>query len=415
MHDLQAFANTNLARQLNGNVQYLDGAVSGRLEYRLRREEDAKVAEEDGKIKISFPVRFHVRFASTVQAVLVRVPISAQTEGDLDVSIILNPRVERDWSIRTDAEVDFTWTNPPRFNVFMGIQVGVLTESEKFLRDAIRDNLYKIDNVINGEIRLRDTMQREWDNLVLPVRAADSVFLHFDPQDIAAPPIDITPEEVTLRTRVETPISLSIGLGDIVPARRRSLPPLSQYISDGEAINLNVNTLLNYDFLEQKAMRAFSGREVDMEAATVTVRSLSLMGSGENLVAAFEISAAGSSGTIYALGEPHFDEDARVLSMKNLELDVETRDGLTKTAAWLLRPALIRFLSEKLEWELGAKIDELMEEARDMFASRNLRDEFELKGTLDIARFSGLRVTSQGIEIALNLEGAAELIHTPTR
>jgi len=412
MDDLRSLANRNLVRQYNGSVEYLDGTVRGKLHYRLRREEDAKVTAENGRIKISLPVKFHVRFAGNALAAIVRVPFSAQTEGALNVFISIKPSIERDWSIKTEAEVDFTWIKSPKLNA-AGISIGLQRESDKFLREAIRDNLYKVDDVINKEIRLRDIMQREWDNLVVPIKAADSVFLHFDPRGVAASSLDITPKEVTLRACVETGISLSMGLGDVVPARKKKLPPLEQYVHGDESINLNVRTLLNYDSLEREAMKALSEAKIDMGVASITVRSLRLMGSGENLVAAFEINAGASTGTIYAAGKPHFDEDTRVLSIKDFELDEGTRDGLIKTAAWLLRPALMKYLSEKLKWELGPQIDKLTDEARDAIASRDVSDEFELKGTLKSAKFDGLRVTGQGIEFGLNLEGAATLTYIP--
>jgi hypothetical protein len=137
------------------------------------------------------------------------------------------------------------------------------------------------------------------------------------------------------------------------------------------------------------------------------------MGSGESLVAAFEINAMNSSGTIYAAGEPYFDEDARVLSINNFRLDEGVREGLVSTAAWLLRPVLMNALSEKLKWELGSKIDDLTGDARYIIASRELSDEFELKGTLKDVKFNDLRVTGQGVEIGLSLEGSATLTYVP--
>ena len=413
MDDLQSLANSNLPRQYNGDAEYLDGAVKGKLNYKLRRKEDARVTSENGKIKISLPVKFQVRFTGSALAAIVRVPFSAQTEGALDVFITVKPSVGRDWNIKTEAEVDFAWVKSPRLNV-AGIRVGLQGVSDQFLREAIRDNLYKVDDVINKEVRLRDVMQREWDNLVVPVKAADSVFLHFDPRGVAASPLDITPNEVTLRASVEAGISLSMGLGDAAPTRRKKLPPLEQYVPGDESINLNVKALLNYDSLEQEAMKTLSESKIDMGITSVSVRSLRLMGSGKNLIAAFEINAGTSSGTIYAAGEPYFDEDTRVLSVKNFELDEGTREGLVGTAAWLLRPVFMKFLSEKLEWELGSEIDTLTDDARKIIVSNALNDEFELKGTLDSAKFNDLRVTDRGIEIGLSLEGAATLTYIPT-
>jgi len=410
--DLQSLTNRNLLRQYNGNVEYLDGAVRGKLNYRIRREEDAKVTVVDGKIKITLPVIFHVRFVGNVLATIVRVPFSAQTEGALNLFITVKPSIGRDWMIKTEAEVNFAWTKPPKLTV-AGVQVGLQGESDKFLREAIRDNLYKIDDVINKEVKLRDIMQREWDNLVIPVKVADSVYLHFDPRSVSASPLDITPKEVTFRACVETGISLSMGMGDIAPTRRKNLPPLEKYVPTDELISLNVKALLNYDSLEQEAMKALSSVKIDMGIASVTVSSLRLMGSGESLIAAFELNARSSTGTIYAAGEPYFDEDTRVLLIKNFELDERVREGLINKAAWLLRPILMNALNEKLRWELGSKIDELTGDARDAIASRELNDEFELKGTLKSVKFNELRVTGQGIEIGLNLVGAATLTYVP--
>jgi hypothetical protein len=137
------------------------------------------------------------------------------------------------------------------------------------------------------------------------------------------------------------------------------------------------------------------------------------MGSGEKLAAEFEINAGTSSGTIYAFGELDFNEETRILSVKNFELDAEVRSGLAKSAAWLLRPALVNFLSKNLKWELGSQIDKLTEEARSTIALRDLSDEFEFRGTLESAKFNELRVTAQGIEIGLNLEGSAILTYMP--
>ena len=412
--DLQALANRNLPRQYNGDVEYLDGTVKGKLNYKLRREKDVKVAVEEGKIKISFPVRFQVRFAGNVLAAIVRVPFSAQTEGAFDFFVTLAPSIGRDWSIKTGAEVDYAWVKSPSLNV-AGIKIGLRGETDKFLREAIRDNLHKMDDVINKEVGLQDIMQREWDNLVVPVKVADSMFLHFDPRGIAASSLDIEPDGITLRARVETGISLSVGPEDLVPARRKRLPPLEPYVSGDESIKLNVKTLLSYDALEREAMKALSGKNrIDLGITSVTVNALRLMGSGEKLIAAFEISAGTSSGTIYAAGKPYFDEEARILSVADFELAEEIRSGPVKAAAWLLRPALTNFLSEKLAWELGPQIDALVNDAREGIALRDLSDEFEFRGTLESANFSGLRVAAGGIEIGLNLEGTAALTYRPS-
>ena len=234
-----------------------------------------------------------MRFVGNVLAAIVRVPFSARTEGALNVFITADPSVGRDWSIKMDAEVDYAWVKSPKLNV-AGIRIGLQGETDKFLREAIRDNLYKMDDVINKEVRLRDIMQREWDNLAVPVnvknsiQVENSILLHFDPRGIAASSLDITPAEVTLRARVEAGISLSMGLGDIVPARRKKLPPLEPYVPGDESIKLNVKALLNYDSLAREAMKSLSGKNgIDLGIAAVTVNSLRLMGSGEKLAAAF--------------------------------------------------------------------------------------------------------------------------------
>lgn len=410
--DLQSFANRNLVRQYTGDTEYLDGTVRGKLSYKFVREGDVKVCAEKGKIKISLPIKFNVRFVGNVLAAIVRVPFSAKSDGELRVNIYVKPGIRRDWSIKTEAEVDFEWIKSPRINV-VGIQIGLRNESDRFLKEAIRDNLYRIDDAINKEVRLREIMQREWDNLTVPIMAANTISFHIDPRSVAASPLEITEEEVALHVYVEAGLSLSMGMGSVSGTRKRTLPSLEEYVSGDESVNLNVKALLNYDALEQEAMKALQGLEINMGIASVTVKSIRIMGSGERLITAFNIEAADSKGTIYAQGEPYFDEETRVLSVKNFELDEGTRLGLIEKAAWLLRPVLMSILNGRLSWELGAKIDGLIDDARDIIASRELNDEIELKGTLKSAKFTGLRVTAEGIEIGLNLEGAVTLTYTP--
>ena len=416
MSDLQALANRNLIWQYEGHSELRDRTVRGRLDYLIRREDDARVTEENGRIKISLPISFRVRFSGNVSAAIARVPLSVQTEGDLDIFITIRPSIEHDWSIKTETEVDFAWRRSPYINV-AGFRVGLRRETDNFLRNAIRDNLFRVDEIVNKEIRLRDIMQRQWDNLAVPIRAADGVFLHFDPRGIAVSPLEVTPDNITLRANVETGISLSVGLGNTVrengQARGTELPPLGLYVPSDDSLSLNVRALVNYNSLEQEAMNALSRASLDLGVASVSVQSLRLMGSGENLVAAFELSTGSSSGTIHALGEPYFNEDTRILSVRNFDLDAGTRAGLVGTAAWLLRPALVSFLNGNLEWALGSQIDKLTDDARRIIASLNISNEFKLRGTLESAHFEGLRVTEQGIEIGLSIDGSLALTYIP--
>lgn len=415
LDDLSSLVNSSTPRRYDGETEFLDGTVKGKLKYEARRSGDVSVAAVDGALKLTLPIDFTVAFSGSVLAAIVRVPFSTHTDGALNVHITLTPALRRDWSLKTGAEVKIEWIRPPKLNV-AGISIGLKKESTKFLSQTIRDRLPELEDKLNEKIALRERVQREWDNLAVPFRIAEAAALHVDPRGISAAPLDILHDRVRLRVSVEAGLTLSLNSEEeavMTPARRKKLPALGEVVSDDGVVKLTAKAMLSYDRLEREAMNALSKLKIDMGVAELEFKSVRLMGDGGFVAAAVEAAAGSLGGMLYVKGRPVFDETTRVLSIEDFDFTPDAKDALSRNAMWLMRPVLLDSLREKLRWELGRQIDDLTDNARNAVTMRALGDELRLDGSIDSAAFCALRVTSVGLEIGMNILGKARLIYTP--
>lgn len=406
VEDMQDLANRKLMRQYNGSTEVLDGTVKGKLNYRVDRVGDVKISGSSDGLNIAFPVKFNVKFNGNVLAAVVRVPFSAQTDGELKINISVKPSIRRDWSIKTDAKVDFEWVKSPYLNI-AGIKIGIQNEASNFFKEAVRDNLPKLEGELNKVIDLREIMQREWDNLSIPFKIAENFWLAADPRSISALPLEISPDKVVLRSSIEA--GLSASMNEIPQSRKKKLPHLGSSLSASEDITIAAKALLAFNALLKEADTS----EIDLGAAKIDIRSIKIKGDGERILGAVELGMGSLSGRIYVTGSPVYDDKTRTLSVSDFDLEPSTRNELIQSAAWLIRPILLDSIREKLSWNVGNDIDRLLKSARDAVLKRELTPELELNGEINEAKFDNLRVVEQGIEITLFLTGKAGLIYKP--
>jgi hypothetical protein len=87
---------------------------------------------------------------------------------------------------------------------------------------------------------------------------------------------------------------------------------------------------------------------------------LSLLNERAHLKIEFEAARqgpyAGASGTMYVVGRHAYDEDERVLRVREADYDVQTRTVLAGAAPWLLDPAVLQSVAASCVFPLDAEL-----------------------------------------------------------
>lgn len=117
------------------------------------------------------------------------------------------------------------------------------------------------------------------------------------------------------------------------------------------------------------------------------------------------------AGRLVILGDPYLDPARRRLSIRNLELVVETDQMLVKVADKLLRPALLDYLAEALDFSIDDLLTPLVARTRDL----QLGDHGYLRWQFTELELREVRADREGLGFHLGAEGhgVVRLIRDP--
>jgi len=131
--------------------------------------------------------------------------------------------------------------------------------------------------------------------------------------------------------------------------------------SKRQGFSIFLDAMLNYDSLSNILNRHLANKEFDIDKSGVKkkfiINDCSLYGNNsERLV--IKVNFRGSnSGTIYLTGKPVYDKQQRILELKEIDFDLQSKNALLKTAEWLFNRKIINEIAAATRFELTSYID----------------------------------------------------------
>ena len=133
--------------------------------------------------------------------------------------------------------------------------------------------------------------------------------------------------------------------------------------------------------------------------------SVDVYQSGERVVFAVSLSDVGpfnTSGTLYLTGVPTFDAASRTLRFHDVSFDLATRAFLLKTAAWVLDGRIEKTLQNKLQFALGAPLDDALAKVANFAV---VTEAGVLSGTVSNIDFGQVWIDREQLNFTLRVTG----------
>jgi hypothetical protein len=121
---------------------------------------------------------------------------------------------------------------------------------------------------------------------------------------------------------------------------------------------------LTYDSLSRILNQQLSGMRIEGEKGVVknkyvVIESASILPAAANRIAV-KLKLRGSlEGTIFVSGQPIMDTTTRLITFKNLDYDVATRNLLVKSADWMLNKKITRKLNDAAHFDVKQYLNQL--------------------------------------------------------
>ena len=391
----------DLNRQL-GTVLYEDNDLKDDdLAIRAERSEDIRLQIDERQIEYRVPLKIWVKKNLRLTNV--------EAEGTLAINFRTEYQIREDWSLQTTTEVtSHEWIRKPV------LKLGVIDLPIQFIANQVlkssRQTIAKaIDEQVRANLDLRAEVESAWNMLQDPLLLSEEyhTWMVLHPSRLF-----MTPLQSNVDTIESTIVLLSeprVYLGE-EPARPepRPLPSFTWQESDQGGFAFVLQTEIPFVEAERLAQQNMVGERFSSGKRYVVVEDIRLTGRGNRLVVATDLSGS-YNGRVNLIGKPVYDARSGRIELRNLDVELETRNFLYKSLGWLFKGAFKKRVQENLNYYLEYYLDTMRETIQQEFDHFALAPGVELNGELEDLRVQQVYVTTDAIRTWVGLGGKIEV------
>jgi hypothetical protein len=320
-----------------------------------------------------------------------------------------NPRITPDWKLYAEVHylglsellAEETGIGPlslkPR-----SIVEGITLPVQKVLSDLISKK-------INDFFPLKTQIARVWHAAQKPVLVDRNynAWLKLTPREVMLSPLYAQNNKVAVSIGINSFAELVVGPE---PASQPPVPlPNLQLVN---SFDRNFRITLHADLFYRDILKIASPLLLDKEFVTdgksITIKALDLYGNGDRFVV--KVVTKGSlDGVFYLTGKPRFNPQTNIISVEDLDFDMQTESLLLQSADWFLHSMIRSRIQEKLTMDLTQQLEQTREMARKAIAQVQLVDHIVLKGNIKSLKFDDLQVQKDRVYIQVYTEGESTI------
>lgn len=280
--------------------------------------------------------------------------------GDLELYLNIKPDVNRSWNIiSTTSLKNHQWIKQPRL-VIGNTEIGIKFILDHILKKELNTFTEALDKALEEKVNLEKGLSRTWTNIQkpMPILKKDSSLLYFkiDPATVAGD-IRVTPKGFVFRMAVKTRSLVhvdSLSLRNIRP-----LPPFhSLKTSLPDSNRLEVLTTIPLSYINHELVTLLRPYKFENTTMKVTIRDIKMRGSEEKIVLTLAVEGT-AEGTITIVGQPVYLADRRLLTIRELDYELETDHLLVNLLDKNLKENLLSYMSEKVILDVGKYVNNL--------------------------------------------------------
>jgi hypothetical protein len=391
----------DIARTLNQTIRkelYKGSTRTRGLTADIERNGPIAVSAAENYLYITLPVTLSLSYSMfATEAIPLKLRFKA------------NARVTPDWKLQ--AEIHYLGLSDLMAE---DMRIGPVSLKPRGIVDGITQPVQKllsdlISTQINDLFPLKAEIAKVWSAARKPVLIDRnySAWLKMTPREVMLSPVYAQNNRIRVSVGINTFAEVVVG-PEPAPDPLVPLPNLKQINS----LDRNFRIALNADLFYRDILAIVSplllNKEFTSDGKTIVIKALDLYGNGDKFVIKVETKGA-LDGVLYLTGKPRFDPRTDIMSVEELDFDLQTESLLMQSAAWFLHGTIRDRIKEKLAVDLTQRLEQTRDMARKAIAQVRLADRITLKGDIKTLKFSDALVQKDRISIQVYTEGEAAI------
>jgi len=208
-----------------------------------------------------------------------------------------------------------------------------------------------------GVVDLKSRFQQVWDQLNKPFSLYGLGWLQINPQRFHLNKLFIDKDSLD--------VSLGLSAKPVIrfekPIESNSwVPNLTSY-SKSDGFSIFLDAVLNYDSLSRLMNQNLAGKEFNFKKGFIkkkfVIDECKIYGGGfDKMIIKINFSGT-NNGVFYLVGRPIYDNDKKVIEIKEIDFDIKSKNFLLGSADWLFDKKITKEIAKQARFELGAYID----------------------------------------------------------
>lgn len=395
--EVAALLNKELGEVLYEDLDYENNGGDN-IQLVVKRTGNVRVGAKGDYLQATVPLNIYVkgRVKSTLGGIFSSssAPQLVQDANfNLEVSLNSKLSVQPDWSVNTQSQIGYKWTQRPTLDIgIVKIPIGSLIEK------VIDQELSKMAELLDKEAKKQLKFQKQvltyWNQLQepLPIPGPVPAWLVINPDSVYLS--RLVPEPTALRLTAGIGATVLVSTSEPAKAgKKKPMPALQVNKILNDEVKLTLTAGVDYATATQLARKELVGKEMLFEGGKhrITVEEIDIWGKGQSLVVRVKLKGRTKSGifskkingTYYFSGVPYYEAGKQEIRIRNFDFDVKSRDLLLQSAEWLFKSNFKNMVEQQMRYPVKKELEELRKLAGNSLNQPNLGGMLQLSGSID--------------------------------
>ncbi|WP_428658358.1 DUF4403 family protein [Runella sp.] len=339
----------------------------------------------DSLLFYTVPLKIWAEKAYKIAPLGIEIAGSQSTEFQINLKFMTRFGIDPDWQVNTKTvSAGFDWVTKPGIKV-AGIDIPITGLVSRKISENLGTISKSIDDNVRKNFIIKPYVIQAW-NLIREPRMISEEYrtwLIITPTDILATPFEVQNGKIRATLGIRGFTQTLIGEKPVTKPVV-DVPNLIITNDVPQGFQIGLIGVVPYEEASRLAAAQFIGKTFDFKEGKykVEVTEVAIYGQNDKLV--IKAGLKGSiNGVIYLKGVPYYDAATRLLSLKNVDYDLSTRNVLVQTANWLLQGRFAKQIEQQFVFPIGTQIDEAQKAIRQQLSNRKVAKGIDLGGRLD--------------------------------
>ena len=398
--------------QLSGTLYQSDtitlGGISN-VRVTVRKNGRIKIRAQDDELLYSVPLKISMRFSFTIS--VLGLSHTEYQDADAGISIALRSKIalKNNWRLVTKTKADgYAWTSDPVVKV-RSFSIPVKPAADYLMARQVDIIGRLVDKSVSGSVNVKEFVEPLWQQIRTPIEipAADlphKIWLRLNPAEIYMTQLSGQGGSISGTAGIRAVTEAFIG-DKPEPLPEAELPDFEPPPETDSTFVINLYSEIPFENATLMSREMFAGKTLKSGRQSVTVRDIEIAGT-KNGLAEVRLDLTGSiNGKVCVTGKAVYNEKTQMLTIENMDFDIQTQSNFQKARNWLLKGIIVSKIKPHLKFPLKDAFDEAKVLADNMLAGYKLYEGVSLNGRLDSLSIGGVELTETGFRVVIVVKG----------